>query len=172
MLAKSWELQVSQLAGHVDPLHLVITDNHRPGTHSLPHALAPPIKPTTHSSQLAALWSWWRQPSNLYFNKSSLSTPGVVFVQQFLTQRTTSNSLKVTGLSSAQYSPQLICSIMHKPCLPQHHLTILYHHLQKTLKRKTIKFNHKNFRSAWLMAVDYIFYSRKIYIGTLMKLQS
>jgi hypothetical protein len=54
LLAKSQELPVSQLARHVDPFHLVITDNQRPETLSLPHGLAPPIKPTTHSSQAAA----------------------------------------------------------------------------------------------------------------------
>jgi hypothetical protein len=84
LLEKSQELPVSQLARHVDPFHLVITDNWRPGTLSLLHSLAPPIKPTTHSSQSAALWSQGRQPSSLYFNKSLFSTHGMVFVEQFL----------------------------------------------------------------------------------------
>jgi hypothetical protein len=42
------ELPVTQLARHVDPFHLLITDNQRPETLSFPHGLAPPIKPTTH----------------------------------------------------------------------------------------------------------------------------
>jgi hypothetical protein len=54
LLEKSEELQVSQLAWHVDPFHLVITDNRRQETLSLPHGLAPPMKPTTHSSQAVA----------------------------------------------------------------------------------------------------------------------
>jgi hypothetical protein len=55
LLAKPQELPVSQLARHVDLFHLVITDNRRPETLSLPHGLAPPIKPTTHLSQAPAL---------------------------------------------------------------------------------------------------------------------
>jgi hypothetical protein len=54
-LAKPQELSVTQLARHVDVFHLVITDNWRPETLSLPHGLAPPVKPTTHFSQAAAL---------------------------------------------------------------------------------------------------------------------
>jgi hypothetical protein len=54
LLAKSQELPVTQLARHVDLFHLVIADNQRPETLSLPHGLAPPIKPTTHFSQAAA----------------------------------------------------------------------------------------------------------------------
>jgi hypothetical protein len=45
LLAKSQELPVFQLARHVDLLHLVIADNRRPETLSLPHGFAPPIKP-------------------------------------------------------------------------------------------------------------------------------
>jgi hypothetical protein len=52
LLSKSQELPVSQPARHVNPFHLVITDNQRPGTLSLPHGMAPPIEPTTHSSQV------------------------------------------------------------------------------------------------------------------------
>jgi hypothetical protein len=55
LLAKSQELPVSQLARHADPFHLVITDNQRPETVSLPHGMAPPIKPPTNYSQAAAL---------------------------------------------------------------------------------------------------------------------
>jgi hypothetical protein len=55
------------------------------GTPSLPHGVASPIKPPTHSSQAAALWTWEGQPSSLCFNKSFFSTHGVVFVWQFLT---------------------------------------------------------------------------------------
>jgi hypothetical protein len=51
------ELPVTQLARHVDLFHLVITDNQRPETLSLPHGLAPPIKPTTHFSQATSLWT-------------------------------------------------------------------------------------------------------------------
>jgi hypothetical protein len=42
------ELPVTQLARNVDLFHLVIADYRRPETLSLPHGLAPPIKPTTH----------------------------------------------------------------------------------------------------------------------------
>jgi hypothetical protein len=49
------ELPVTQLAMHVDLFHLVVTDNRRPETLSLPHGVAPPMKPTTHSSQAASL---------------------------------------------------------------------------------------------------------------------
>jgi hypothetical protein len=55
LFAKSQELPVTQLAKHVNLFHLVITDNQRPETLSLPHGLAPPIKPTTHFSQAAVL---------------------------------------------------------------------------------------------------------------------
>jgi hypothetical protein len=55
LLAKFQELSVTQLSRHVDLFNLVITDNRRPETLSLPHGLAPPIKPTTHFSQVAAL---------------------------------------------------------------------------------------------------------------------
>jgi hypothetical protein len=58
LLAKSQELPVSQLARHVDRLHLVITDNWKSETLSLPHGIASPIKPTTNSSQATAVWTW------------------------------------------------------------------------------------------------------------------
>jgi hypothetical protein len=51
------ELPVTQLARHVNLFHLVIADNQRPETLSLPHGLAPPIKPTTQFTQVAAPWS-------------------------------------------------------------------------------------------------------------------
>jgi hypothetical protein len=47
-------LPVTQLARHVDLFHLVMADNQRPETLSLPHGLAPPIKPTTQFTQVAA----------------------------------------------------------------------------------------------------------------------
>jgi hypothetical protein len=55
LLAKPQELPVTQLARHVNLFLLVVTDNQRPETLFLPHDLAPPIKPTTHSSQAASL---------------------------------------------------------------------------------------------------------------------
>jgi hypothetical protein len=51
---KTQELPVTQLARHVDLFHLMITDNQRQETLSIPHGLAPPIKPTTHFSQANA----------------------------------------------------------------------------------------------------------------------
>jgi hypothetical protein len=48
------ELPVTQLVRHADLFLLVIADNQRPETLSLPHGLVPPIKPTTHFSQAAA----------------------------------------------------------------------------------------------------------------------
>jgi hypothetical protein len=86
LLAKSQELPVSQLGRHDDLCHMVITDNQKPETLSLPYGLAPPIKPITHFSQATALWTWkeW-QPCHLVPNKSFFSTRGVVFIQLFLT---------------------------------------------------------------------------------------
>jgi hypothetical protein len=55
LLTKPHELPVTQLARHVNLFHLVIADNRRPETLSLPHGLFPPIKPTTHFSQVTAL---------------------------------------------------------------------------------------------------------------------
>jgi hypothetical protein len=81
---KTQELPVTQLTRHVDLFHLVMTDNQRPETLSLPHGLAPPIKPTTFS-QATALWTREWQPCGLVPNKSSFSTPGMVFVRHFLT---------------------------------------------------------------------------------------
>jgi hypothetical protein len=52
---KTQELPVTQLARHVNLFHLVITDNWRPESVSLPHGLAPPIKSTTHFRQAASL---------------------------------------------------------------------------------------------------------------------
>jgi hypothetical protein len=66
------------------PVPLVITDNQRPDTLSLPHGLAPPIKHTTHLSQAAALWTQEWQPCSLDLNKSFLSTCGIVLIQQNL----------------------------------------------------------------------------------------
>jgi hypothetical protein len=69
--------------------HLVIADNHGPETLSLPHGLAPPIKPTTYFQpshctlnlkRVTALWSG--------SNKSFFSTCGIVFIQQYLTLMT------------------------------------------------------------------------------------
>jgi hypothetical protein len=51
---KTQELPIPPLARHVDLFHLVITDNQRPDSLSLPHGLAPPIKPITHFTQVAA----------------------------------------------------------------------------------------------------------------------
>jgi hypothetical protein len=59
------ELPVTQLARQVDLFHLVITDNQRPETLSLPYGLTSPIKPTTQFSQAASLWTWEWWPSSL-----------------------------------------------------------------------------------------------------------
>jgi hypothetical protein len=74
LLAKPQKLPVTRLARQVDLFHLVITDNQRLETLSLPHGLAPPIKPITHFSQATALC-----------NKSFFPTHGVVFIWRFLT---------------------------------------------------------------------------------------
>jgi hypothetical protein len=52
---KTQEFPLIQLPRNVNLFHVVITDNQRPETLSLPHGLAPPIKPTTHFNQAAAL---------------------------------------------------------------------------------------------------------------------
>jgi hypothetical protein len=91
LLAKLQELPVSQLAIHVNPFHLVITDKQRPvpgcslgGTSSLPHGVTPPIKLPTIPAEL--LHSGPKsQPSSLAPNKCFFSTRGAVSVQQFLT---------------------------------------------------------------------------------------
>jgi hypothetical protein len=74
------ELPVTQLARHVDLFHLVIADNWRSETLSLPHGLAPPIKPTTQFSQA--------EPESdspvVWTNKPFLSTRGMVFIWQYL----------------------------------------------------------------------------------------
>jgi hypothetical protein len=79
------ELPVTQLARHVNLFHLVIADNRTPETLALPHGLAPPIKPTTHFSWAASLWTWkeW-QPCGLV--PINLAFPCVVvFIRQYLT---------------------------------------------------------------------------------------
>jgi hypothetical protein len=81
---KTQELPVTQLARYVDLFHLVITDNQRPETLSLLYGLAPPIKPTTHFSQSAALWTREWHSCCLVPNKSFFSTCGMVFIWQFL----------------------------------------------------------------------------------------
>jgi hypothetical protein len=80
LLAKSQKLPVSQLARHVDLFHLVITDNQRPETLSLPHGLAPPIKSTTEP-----LLPDLEGDNPAVCNKSFFSTCGEVFIRQFLT---------------------------------------------------------------------------------------
>jgi hypothetical protein len=89
LLAKSQQLSISQRVIHVDSFQ--VSGGQQAGcslggTPSLPHGVATPIMPPTHSSQAAALWSWGRQPSSLYFNKSFFSTHGMVFIWQFLTK--------------------------------------------------------------------------------------
>jgi hypothetical protein len=79
------ELPITQLARYVNLFHLVIIDNLRPETLSLPHCLAPSIKPTMHFSQAASLWTWEWQPCILVPNKPFFSTRGMVFIQQYLT---------------------------------------------------------------------------------------
>jgi hypothetical protein len=109
LLAKSQELPVTQLARHVDLFYLVVTDNRRPETLSLPHGLAPPIKPTTdfslsrftlHPKRVTALQSG--------SNKSFFSTHGVVFVRQFLTSRAKIREM-LTGCSGPGLLPWPLC---------------------------------------------------------------
>jgi hypothetical protein len=78
------------------------------GTPSLPHSVAPPIKPPTHSSQAAALWTQRRQPSSLCFNKSFFSTHGMVFVWQFLTSGTKTLE-RLAGCSRLGLVPWPLC---------------------------------------------------------------
>jgi hypothetical protein len=79
------ELPVTQLARHVDLFHLMIADNQRPETLSLPYGFAPSIKPTTQFSQAVSLWTWEWQPVLGISNKPFLSTRGVVLIRQYLT---------------------------------------------------------------------------------------
>jgi hypothetical protein len=59
------ELPVTQLPRHVNLFHLVIADNQRPETLSLPHGWATPIKPTIQFSQATSLWTQEWQPCSL-----------------------------------------------------------------------------------------------------------
>jgi hypothetical protein len=81
------ELLVTQLARHIDLFHLVVTDNQRPDSLSLPHGLDPPIKHTLISAKLLPPdlgVVGGRQPCALVPNKSFLCTGGVVFIRQYL----------------------------------------------------------------------------------------
>jgi hypothetical protein len=78
----SQELPVTQLARHVDLFHLVITDNQRPETLSLPHGLAPPIKPTTNSAKLPHSEPDKSDDPAVWTNKPFLSIHGMVFIRQ------------------------------------------------------------------------------------------
>jgi hypothetical protein len=75
------ELPVTQLARHVDLFHLVITNNQRPESLSLPHGLAPPTHFLLIFSQATSLWVTAFQSGS---NKSFFSTRGMVFIQQYL----------------------------------------------------------------------------------------
>jgi hypothetical protein len=87
LLAKPQELPVTQLARHVNLFHLVITDNQRPESLSLPHGLAPPMKPTTHFSQAASLCTQkeWQScslvPINLSFSQFLTPCPVLSFLE-------------------------------------------------------------------------------------------
>jgi hypothetical protein len=84
-----------------------VPDNQRPETLSLPHGLAPPIKPTTHFSQTSALWTREWQPA-VWTNKPFFSTHGVVFIRQYLTSGTETWQ-RLTGRSSPGLVPWLSC---------------------------------------------------------------
>jgi hypothetical protein len=79
------ELPVTQLARHVNLFHLVIADNRRPETLSLPHGSAPSIKPTTQFTQVAVPRSGGGGSPAVWTNKPFLSTCGMVFIRQYLT---------------------------------------------------------------------------------------
>jgi hypothetical protein len=59
LLAKQLRnFQLLNLARNVHLFHLMVTDNQRGYSLSLPHGLAPPMKSTTQFSQAASLWIW------------------------------------------------------------------------------------------------------------------
>jgi hypothetical protein len=87
---------------------LVVTDNRRPETLSLPHGLATPIKPTTHSSQAASLWTREWQPCGLVPNKSFFSKHGVVFIRQYVTSGAKTRE-RLTGQASPGLLPWPLC---------------------------------------------------------------
>jgi hypothetical protein len=77
------ELPVTQLARHVVLFHLVIADNWRPETLSLPHGLAPPTSPLPNSAKPPHSEPESDGPA-VWTNKTFLSTCGVVFIRQYL----------------------------------------------------------------------------------------
>jgi hypothetical protein len=79
------ELPVTQLARHVDLFPLVIAENQRPETLSLPHGLTPSIKPIPNSPKSLLLDLRGDSPVVWISNKSFFSTCGVVFIWQYLT---------------------------------------------------------------------------------------
>jgi hypothetical protein len=92
LLPKPQELPISQLAMHIDPFHLVITDKRRPaarlfsGRNTFPHSVAPPTKPLPIPAKLLHSDPEGGSPAVCAFNKSFFSTHDMVFVQQFLTK--------------------------------------------------------------------------------------
>jgi hypothetical protein len=91
------ELPVTQLARHVDLFHLVITDNRRPETLSIPHGLAPPIKPTTHF-QPSCLTLNAKTVTVLQSGPISLSFPHVVWSLFGSTLQQTCYKASYTGI--------------------------------------------------------------------------
>jgi hypothetical protein len=93
LLAKLQKLLVSQLAMHVDPFHLVITDKWRPGAWLFsgrnihpPSWCGPSYKaPYPLQPSCCTLNPRGAGPAACAFNKSFFSTCGMVFVWQFLT---------------------------------------------------------------------------------------
>jgi hypothetical protein len=77
------KLPVNQLARYVDLFHVVMADNQRPETLSLPHGSTPPIKPISQFTQVAASYCCGGDsPAVWISNKSFLSTHGVVLIWQ------------------------------------------------------------------------------------------
>jgi hypothetical protein len=113
LLAKPQELPVSQLATHVNPFHLVITDNQGPvawlfsGKNTLPLLQCIPSYKALYPLQLSCCTPNLRNSLAVCAsNKSFFSTHGVVFIGQFLTSGAETWE-RLTRRSSTGMVPQL-----------------------------------------------------------------
>jgi hypothetical protein len=107
-------LPVTQLARQVDLFHLVITDNQRPETLSLPSPwLGPSYKPTTCFQPSCFTLNLRVTALRSGSNKSFLSTHGVVFIQQYLTSGAETQE-RLSGCSGLGLFPWPSCPALSR----------------------------------------------------------